>query len=585
LPNQEVVTSEVSRINVSDYWIDVTQNLKNNHIAKISYLFNLNKSKNLGIGGFSLSESGYSSVGKYHQIRISESGYIGNRFLNDFRFEFTRENSKTTPKTNGSSVIVLDSFTKGGSGNRNENNNITFSIADSLLFGIKQHALKIGGWVKFEKRDEISEQNINGTFVFSSLTNFQANRPSIYTESPIARKVNISQFQLAGFVQDDWRIRKDLNLSFGLRYEWQNNLKDKNNFSPRFGFSWSPTKKGNLTFRGGVGVFYNWLETYHLITIESQSIEQPSEINISNPSFPNPFVFGAGQVLPQSYWERSENLKNPYTLHSSIGFENRLPKNLFLRVNYTFQKGIHQFRTRNINAPLFGIRPNSSLGNINQFESSAFFVKNSLKIGLSGNLFKNVSFNVDYTLLKKVSDSDEVFGLPSDNYDLKKDISIATDEQRHRAYISINWTLKKTFQIAAIFTANSPLPYTITTGNDENGDSIFNDRPFGILRNSQRGVWNNQTDLAFSWLFSFINRKNKSTGTTAVTISSSEANTIFGATDETKRFSAKMFLRVENVFNQTNYKTFSGVQTSPFFRQPISVINPRNINIGIRLNF
>jgi TonB dependent receptor len=585
LPNNEIINSKVSKINVSDYSFDVTQNLKNNHIAKFNYLFNLSKSDNLGIGGFNLPERSFFSVGKYHQIRISESGYIGNRFLNDFRFEFISEKSKTTPYISARSITVLDAFARGGSDNRNENDNTTFSIADSLIFGIKQHALKIGVWINLEKRDEISEQNINGTFIFSSITDFLANRPSIYTESPNPRNVNISQFRLAGFVQDDWRIRKNFNLSFGLRYEWQNNLSDKNNFSPRIGFSWSPNKKGNLTFRGGAGIFYNWLETYHLTTIESQSIEQPSEIIITNPSFPNPFLSGSSQLLSQSYWKRSENLKNPYIFHTSIGLENRLPKNLFLRVNYTFQKGVHQFRTRNINAPLNGMRPNSSFGNINQFESSGFFAKNGLKIALGGNFFKNVAFNIDYTLSKKVSDIDDVFSLPSDNYNLLKDRSFASDDQRHRVYTSVNWRIKETFQISTIFTANSSLPYTITTGIDENNDTSFNDRPFGISRNSERGNWNNQADLAFSWLFSFMNRKNKSTGTTAVSTSSSEANTIFGATDEHKRFSAKTFIRVENIFNQTNYKTFSGVETSSFFKQPLSAINPRKIYIGIRFNF
>jgi TonB dependent receptor len=585
LPNNQVVSSTTSKTSVSDYFVDLTQNLKNNHIVKINYLFESSNSRDLGIGSFNLSERGFSLSGKYHRFEVSESGYFGNRFLNDFRFEFINNDTNTIPNTNQRTVIVLDAFSKGSSSNREQNKNRNLSVSDTLVFGIKQHAMKIGGWFKGEKTNQISEQNINGTFVFSSVADFQLNRPSIYTESPQQRNVNVTQFQLAGFVQDDWRIRKNLNLSLGLRYEWQNNINDKNNFSPRFGFTWSPNKKGNITFRGGVGVFYNWLETYHLTTIKSQSIEQPSEIIISNPSFPNPFLSGSSQILPQSFWKVNENLKNPYVFHSSIGVENRLPKNLFIRVNYAYQKGVHQFRARNINAPFNGIRQNQGLGNIIQLESSAFFLKHTLKVGFSGSLLKNISFNIDYTLSKKIADIDDVFTLPSDNFNLKKDRSFASDDQRHRIYSSLNWTLKKTFQVAAIFSANSSLPYTIITGNDDNNDTNFNDRPLGVLRNSERGTWNNQTDLAFSWLFSFFNRKNKSTGMTAVTMSQSEANTVLAMTDKNKRFSVKTFLRIENIFNQTNYRTFAGVQTSPFFRQPVSADNPRKINVGLRFNF
>lgn len=584
-PDNQQISSNVSKTSVSDYYASFTQNLKNNHIAKINYLFEPSKSENLGVGGFNLSQRGFSLSGKYQRLEVSESGYIGNRFLNDFRFEYINNRTNTIPNTNERTIIVLDAFTKGSSNNLGLNKNWNFSVADTLVFGVKQHAIKIGGWFNTEKVNQISQQNINGTFVFSSIADFQLNSPSIYTESPQQRNVNVTQFQLAGFAQDDWRIRKNLNLSLGLRYEWQNNLNDKNNFSPRFGFTWSPDKKGKLTFRGGVGVFYNWLETYDLTTIKSQSNELPSEIIISNPSFPNPFLSGSSQILPQSFWKISGNLKNPYIFHTSIGAENRLTKNLFLRVNYAYQKGVHQFRTRNINAPFIGIRPNEGFGNINQFESSAFFVKNTLKLGLSGSLAKNVAFNFDYTFSKKIDDIDDVFSLPNDNFNLKKDRSYASDDQRHRIYSSVNWIVKKNFQIAAIFVASSSLPFTITTGNDDNNDTSFNDRPLGGLRNSERGTWNNQTDLALSRLFSFFNRKNKSTGMTAVTMSSSEANTVLAMTDKNKRFSLKGFLRIENIFNQTNYQTYSGIQTSSFFRQPLSAINPRKINVGLRFNF
>ena len=140
---------------------------------------------------------------------------------------------------------------------------------------------------------KILKINKNGTFIFSDLADFNLEKPSIFTQNSVSKKVCLSQFQFGLFIQDDLRIRKNLSLSFGLRYEVQSNLKDHNNFSPRIGFTWSPLKTGKLTFRGGSGIFYHWLETNNLSTILSNDFSQPGETIIINPSFPNP-IYLAG---------------------------------------------------------------------------------------------------------------------------------------------------------------------------------------------------------------------------------------------------------------------------------------------------
>jgi outer membrane receptor protein involved in Fe transport len=65
------------------------------------------------------------------------------------------------------------------------------------------------------------------------------------------------QKELGAFVQDDFRVRPNLSLSIGLRYNWQNYLHDSNNFAPRFAFAYSAGKKRKTVFRGGAGIFYD----------------------------------------------------------------------------------------------------------------------------------------------------------------------------------------------------------------------------------------------------------------------------------------------------------------------------------------
>lgn len=578
--------SSVNRVtNTPSLNLSISQNLPKEHVARLNYNFFIEKSKNLGIGGFDLEERGYSSTLQYHQIQFSESGYIGKKFLNELKFEFTTDSSKILPNSEEKSIIVLDAFNRGGSGNASDTAKKSFWFSDNLLFGVKKHAFKTGGLIYFERKDETSRFNQNGTFTFSSLSDFVSGTPSIFTQSPGTRKSEVSQVQIGAFIQDDYRIKKNLGLSFGLRYEWQNNLKDPNNFSPRFGVTWSPLKNGKLTLRGGAGIFYNWLETYILSSILNQDSSQPSETIILNPTFPNPFMGGTSQPLPKSFWGKADNIKNPYVIHSSFALESPISKSLSLRSSYTFQKGVHQVRVRNINAPLQGIRPLSNFGNITQLESSAFFVRNSLRIDLSGNLQKNTSFGLSYTLAKKLSDSDGIFSMPSDNYNLRADRSASNDDQRHRIFTSLSWSIAKGLRLSSVFSVNSPLPYTITTGRDGNRDTIFNDRPNGTLRNSERGKWRSQLDMGLSWTFSFVNRTGEKTGTTVVTVSQSEVGSGQDSTDEKKKFSLKLYVSGRNILNQTNFRSFTGVQTSPYFRLATFAENPRKLVVGLNFNF
>lgn len=576
---------------------DSVRNLFNSFYSSVKISHNLGKGKSLnmiynaatrnslneGVGGFDLPERAFSFNTSSHQIKISESGFIGKRFLNEIRLQYTNETTKTNPISDETAIIVLDSFNAGGAGNFSRRRRQNLWISDNFLFGAgKIHALKIGGLFEYENQNLISADNQNGTFTFSSLADFQNNFPSTFTQSLGLRKINVSQFQIGAYIQDDIRLHRSFLLSAGLRWEWQNNLKNYSNFSPRLGFTWSPYKNGKMTFRGGAGVYYNWLETNNLATILSQNISQPSETIIINPSYPNPFQSGTSQILPQSFRQLAPDLKNPYVFLSSIGMERQLSKKAFLRVLYKYQKGVHQFRSRDINAPFNFIRPNLDFGRITQVESTAFFAQNSLNIEFNGSIRRNLSFTSNYTFSKTISDNNGIFGLPSDNYNLQADRSVSNLDRRHRLYASMFWRIRKGLNFSTNLTAASPLPYTITTGFDNNSDTIFNDRPFGARRNSERGAWRKQVDMSLSWTIGLIKRETAGGGVAAVLEDNADSETIGNANH---KYSLKFSVRAHNVFNQPNFTNYIGVQTSPFFRQPITADSPRRIELGIRFSF
>ena len=583
---QGVVNDSV-RNDFSTTYLDtgITHNLTRTVPIKLRYIFSSENFGNMGVGGFNLPERAYAVKNQNHELRFSESGQLGKRFLNESRFQFIHETTQTTPKSGSTAVIVLDSFSAGGAGNSSRTSRKIFRAADNLMFGIKQHALKTGGEVYFESREQTSALNRNGTFTFSTLEDFEFNRPSLFSQSLGVRSVELSQWQIAAFIQDDVRISQSFILSLGLRYEWQNNLADGNNFSPRISFSWSPLKNGKATFRGGAGVFYNWFETDSLATILSQDINQPGEVVVTDPAFANPLLSASTEILPKSFWQKAADTKNPYIIYSSFGIQSQLTRAIQLRAEYIYQKGLHVLRSRDLNAPIFGVRPNSDFGRIFQVESSAFWAKNSLNVGLSGSLTKTASFAIDYNLSKTVSDHNGIFGLPVDSYNLQAERSAANNDQRHRIYGSMGWKIRKGLRLTTFFTASSPLPYTITTGRDDNGDTTFNDRPIGTRRNTKRGAWHRQADASLSYTFSFIDREtDNSSGSYSVVTTSGDASGAFDF-DPKKRFSVRFFATAQNLFNNTNLTNFVGVETSPFFSQATASAPARTIKLGMNFRF
>lgn len=573
LPNGNFNNAIRSQSNQLQFGGKIRHNLSQFQTINLDYSHNRNDSTNLGIGGFDLPERAFDLHTRGNRIRYSQVGTVGERFYNEFRFQYTNETSRTDAVSDQRAAIVLGAFTIGGAGNDSNTQKQNISLGDNFLFGIKNHALKVGVLFEYERQRTISSENQNGTFTFTSLDNFLLNRPSTFSEKPGIRNVSFSRFQFSAFIQDDIRLRKGLLLSLGLRYELQSNLKDYNNFSPRIGFSWSPQESGKTTFRGGVALFYNWFDTNNLATILSQNENQIPETVIINPGFPNPFAGGTSQILPRSFRKKASDLQNPYVFLAQFGIQRQLTEKASLRVQYSYQKVVHQFRSRDLNAPINFVRPNSNFGRILQFESSAFFVNNTLRIDFTTTPTKTTYVSVNYRLAKSISDSNANFGLPSDSNNLRLDRSVSNIDQRHNVYATFGWALPKGLRFSTIARANSPLPYTITTGIDNNGDTVFNDRPIGILRNSERGTWKKQFDTSLSWQFSLEKKQEN-----LPIIANPNA-------DFTKGKTIKLMISANNIFNQTNFTNFVGVQASPFFRQPVSTDRPRRIEIGLRFSF
>src|SRR5262249_41394216 len=172
------------------------------------------------------------------------------------------------------------------------------------------------------------------------------------------------------------------------RYDAQSLLGDANNFAPRLNVTYSPFKSAKTTFRGGVGVFYDWYDNslYEDTIRLDGSPDRQRDIIINTPCYPDPTVCGNYENTAASIVRESAALIMPRVTRASLGLEQQVTSWFGLRTNFFVQRGYNQFRALNVNAPTLQGRPDPSFANISQYDT----------IGHSKNFGVEVSGNFTY---------------------------------------------------------------------------------------------------------------------------------------------------------------------------------------------
>jgi hypothetical protein len=290
------------------------------------------------------------------------------------------------------------------------------------------------------------------------------------------------------------------------------------------------------------------------------------QIVIENPSYPDPFKSGTLQEQsPPTIRVTDPDLAMPYEVLTSIAVEKTFRNNLFISAKYDQSRGVHLFRSRNLNAPLPGQTdsPDPARGNVWNLESTGFY-RNHI-IGLSvRERFSIFNVNANYNYYAMFGDSDGPFGSPSNNHDLRSDwgrVGMPT----HNVNSTVNAKLFWGIFLTQTLNVNSGNRYNITTGLDDNHDSVVNDRPTGVRRNTGDGPRFINFNYNISKAF-FLGKSEKGNS------GGSQPNVNF-------------FANMTNAFNRTNYGTPSGVMTSSFFRKSYNARNARELQVGLRFQF
>ena len=558
---------------------------------------NQNEQRNLGVGSFDLSERAYRRTSDDRALRLSESGAWTRSVFAESRLQLHWLSTEAASTFERPAVRVLDAFTAGGAQQAGGRESTEIEWATNVDWAKGKHAVRAGALVEGGSYRSDSRTNYLGTYTFTSLSDYEAGRPASYTRRTGDPLVQYSHWQAGVFVQDDWRARKNLTLSGGLRQELQTQLEDRWNLGPRAGFTWSPFKSGRTTVRGGAGIFYDWLDadTFEQ-TLRVDGVRQ-QDVVVRNPGYPDPFSGGADQqVLPTSKYTVAGNLVTPKRAMVNVGLSQQLSPTIGVNVSFNRMAGTNRLRGRNINAPLpDGNRPDPSLGNVTQVESTARMRGQMVNAGLNLNLpTRRTMLFANYSWVRQEDDADGPFSLPANSYDLTGEWGPAAGVPRHTFSAIVNTTLAKNLRLGLTATARSGSHYNVTTGRDDNGDTVFNDRPTGVSRNS--AVSNGMADAGarVSYAFGFGQRPAAAGvpgGPTMVMRMGGPGGAgdmlgmLGGGGAEDKRIRFELYISAQNLFNRVNPIGFSGVMTSPFFGQPTAAMPGRRIDLGMRVGF
>ncbi|HEY3441063.1 MAG TPA: carboxypeptidase regulatory-like domain-containing protein [Paludibaculum sp.] len=477
---------------------------------------------NEGIGNYALQSRAYDSTSSDRSLQLTETAILSARSINELRFQFRRSVSENTGDNSIPSLSVQGAFEGGGAQIGNSGNvNRSYELSNSTTFTHGTHTMKWGARLRNAGTDSTSVNNFGGSYAFfgglgplldatnqiiagplvqlTALERYQrtlqfqalgytpeqirllgggASQFSLAAGTPLT---SVSQFDAGVFFNDDWRLRQNLTLSYGLRYETQTNISDFSNWAPRVALAWGigggRGRTVKTVLRVGAGVFYDRVSDS--VVLQSQrynGLTQQSYL-LMNPNFfpliPTADVLQQAKQ-PQQLQLADSALRAPRNYQASIGVERQLGKYTKLSVQYISSRGVHLQRSRNINAPIDGVYPYGDKQLRLLTETTGFSRSNQLIFSPNVNYKKMFLFGF-YGISHGRSDAE---GTAADPYNLRAEWGPSSfGDVRHRAVIGTNLPLLWKVSLSPFLMFNSGNPYNITTGRDTNGDGFTAERP------------------------------------------------------------------------------------------------------------
>src|SRR5262245_25019186 len=314
---------------------------------------------------------------------LSDNFIFSTRMVNTARFQFSRLTPVFAPPADNPVVIIDIDDPRDVIGEANANpltrsGNLVagastlagvdrredrYQIQDTMNYARGAHTARIGVDAQIIHSRFVDLSDTTGTFDFDTVADFLANTPSRYRHR-FNTDSELRNTYTGVFLQDDWKLKQNLTFSFGLRWENETVIEDRNNFGPRLSMAWDPFKTGKTAVRAGYGIFYNraLLRTLDDFILTSNALQ----IDTNNPAagrlltelrFPDVVAANDPRVAELGVRESGflrrigGDFRIPESYQASLGLEREVARGLKVEVNYLFNRGLHLWREINANAP------------------------------------------------------------------------------------------------------------------------------------------------------------------------------------------------------------------------------------------
>jgi len=559
-------------------------------LFRASYSRESSERGNQGISELDLPERGYRREDAEHNLRFSLEG--GQRRPFHLRLQYDQSSGAVIPDTIAPANIVQNAFREGGASTTGEDRGRNVTADTMFTLKARPYTLRVGSLVTWDDNEQGQLRNTLGTFTFTSLLAYDAGRPATFTQRVGAQPLAFSIGQGATFVQAEF-VKWRWNVGLGARYEWQSGIDDRGAAAPRIGVT-RGFRRNTTNVRAGYGWFYGWMparieeETRRLA---SGSMEE--EVVIYDPAYPDPYA--AGRITtrrdPPTRLALADSAELPRWQRTSIGIDHQIRQGLRVNADAFYERTDNDFRSIDLNAPIDGVRPDPEFGRMLLVQSIGRSMRGGINLDLSYSPRRGMFSSIRYGYGRTQNDADDAL-TPPPLGTLDTEWGPSRGDSRHR----LNWNVGAPVERWGMFASingrlNSGAPYNITTGFDNNGDAVFNDRPFGTPRNSLRGRYTTQTDLRIAWTIP-PNRPNGSLdfqrgpgggGPQGGPRPGRPGGSGGGQQQPQRRF--EMYLFVTNLFNRVNRTSYVGVLTSPYFGRATSAQAARRMELGWRYSF
>lgn len=372
----------------------------------VKYEIHIDKTENGGIGGFSLPELATSFYHHDYRIEIFDQFILSRDLLNSFRIALGTNTTRVSSANDQPFVIVLGAFSSGGAQVNEWREEPRMDMQDTVSLSKGKSDWKFGVTTNLHPFHTYNADNFGGTYTFASLAAYEAGQPEQFTVTTGNPVLNFQQDDYAWFAQYERKIG-NAALFAGVRDEFQSGLSRYLNLAPRLASAFAPGKDHRTVIRISGGVFYDRRPPPVLEQSLRYDGTQTQQYVVTDPDYPASQVIATGVPAQVSLWRIDPNMTLPRIYQASATVERQLPFGFVLVSDYTYQRGTHLLRARDINAPLpsTGLRPNPDEGNIDQIESSASSRGNILTSTLKSPPMRRFQFFAQYTLSRLYDDT------------------------------------------------------------------------------------------------------------------------------------------------------------------------------------